>query len=188
LSNVFAACSSDVEMDVNTPLEIPQQTPSAYSIQKAKEAASHLFSITAIRGSSDQMGFPYDEATKEIEKKLEYAVINDVYVLLKEQGYREVLADAMYDYAHGASLEELVFQYQITETELPIFANACACIDYINQNQTRGFRRNAVACIIAVASSVACSIGAIGVTTPAGLGGFLVGKALATVSLAMCAS
>lgn len=189
---VLASCSSDVETEVNTPLEGSQQVLSAYSIQKAKEAANNLFSTTATRGMVDQMEYPYDETAREMEENLEYAVTNDIYVLLKEQGYREVLADAMYDYYNGVSLEELVPQYQITESELSILANACACIDYINQKdanvQTRGKTRDAISCTVAVASSVACSISAIGITTPVGLGVFLVGKALATVSIAMCAS
>lgn len=67
---LFPACLSDVEMDVNTPSEILQQTLSAYPIQEAKEAVSHLFSTIATRGSSDQMGYSYDEATKEIEETL----------------------------------------------------------------------------------------------------------------------
>lgn len=190
----FFSCSSDVDIKETAPLENSQQTPSTYSIQKAKETANNLFCETITRGLSEQEqdDYPYDEAVNELETNLEYAVTNDIYILLKEQGYRESIADAIYDYYNGASLETLVYQYQITEEELQVLANACACIDYINQeqvkNQTRGIKRDTVSCTLAVASSVACTIGAMGITTPVGSGIFLVSKAIATASLAICAS
>ena len=191
LSIAMVSCSSEME-EVKKPLDVSQQSLSLHSIMKAKETANILFSATATRGLIGQTEYPYDEMANGMEERLERAVVDDVHTMLKEQGYREALADAMYDYCNGVSLEELVPLYQITEGELQLIANACACIDYVNQEDlnidTRGKSRDAVSCTVAVASSVACTISAIGITTPVGLGVFLVSKALATVSLSMYAS
>lgn len=184
---IFASCSSNVEMEPASSLEVQQKNPSSVSIQQAKDSAKQLFTI-GTRSYSLQTDYPYEESVGILEEHLHNVVTNDAYTLLKENGYRESLVDAMYDYSNGVSLEELIRKYQITQSELPILANGCACIDYLNRNQTRGIKRDTISCTIAVASSVVTTISAIGITTPVGLGVFLVGKALATVSIAMCAS
>jgi hypothetical protein len=174
-----------------------------------KNRVKHLTAPLHGAGRCGVMLPPYTQSLAVLRKKIKIIIvfkenlltlegsqtISNLYslkphpmIMLKEKGHREVLADAMYDHHNGVSLEELVSRYQITESELQFLANSCAAIDYMSHNQTRGKTRNAISCTVAVAGSVACSISAMTITTPAGLGIFLVSKALATVSIAKCAS
>ena len=186
---IFASCSSNVEVEhpSSSSFEVQQKNPSSVSTQRAKDSAKQLFAA-GTRSYGLQTNYPYEKSVGILEENLHNAVTNDAYTLLKEKGYRESLVDAMYDYSNGISLEELVRKYQITQSELPILANGCSCIDYLNRNQTRGKRRDTIICTVAIASSVVTTIGAIGIASPFGLGVFLVSKALATASIAMCAS
>lgn len=109
---VLSSCSSDIEVSNDSQFALSQQIPSASSIQKAQEAANNLFIATSTRSLIEQSLYPYEEAAQLMEGNLNNAVINDIYNLLKEQGYREELADAMYDYYYGKPLEVLVSQYK----------------------------------------------------------------------------
>ena len=184
---VLFACSSEIE---EKPFkESPVSSISSSSILVAQEKAKMLFtpSNQATRATDGLGDYPYEEASEIIDYNMQYAVTNDIYALLIKNGYREELADASYDYYCGTDFARIIEKYNITEDELQFVANICGCIDYIKATSTRASTKVIVACSLAVAGSVVCTISAIGIATPQGLGIWLVGKAIATASLAFCA-
>lgn len=175
------------------------------NVQSAKIENIRMKALSDFYGNQTRNSSDFstvDEVIKErltntLEANMDFVSKNNVYTLLDNNNLNSGIIDALIDYDSNYRNQENGFElvsqkYKFNEQDIYLLAFSIESFDYIMNNSTdvttRSVAKVAVSCGAAVAGSIITTLGAATITTGWGLGLFLVGKAVALVGVAICAS
>jgi hypothetical protein len=178
-ASIFVACTQN-SVDILPDSKIGEIRAEAQSVFYGNQSNSKII-------SDKDAGTLVDD----LSVNLDFVSRNNVYDLYEQKGINTKIIDALLEYVSDttANFEQIVQKYKFNEKDIYTFAfsvEAYNCFLGMSAVETRV--NKVFSCGLAVASSVATTLGAATITTGWGLGVFLVGKALSLASIAICAA